>query len=603
MGVVYEARQAGLGRVVAVKVMRGSGFATEPLRRRFRNEAEAVARFDHPHIVPVYEVGRAGGLDYFSMKRVEGAALDAVLADYADDPRDAVRLVAAVADAIHHAHLRGILHRDLKPANILVDDRGEPHVTDFGLARSVESASDLTRTGCIVGTPSYMAPEQADADRGGVTTATAVYGLGAVFYALLTGRAPHVGDGLFAILAKVRSASPEPPSRLNRRVPRALDRVCLKCLEADPRRRYESARAFADDLRRWLRGEPIAARPACPWVRMALWCRRRPLPAALAAALAVATTVGAAGIAWKWQEAEREAATSAEVVGALRRIFLAPANGPGGRGAAPTVRELLDREAALVGGHFQGRPRAEAAIRAVIGDAYLGLGEPALALPHLQEAVRLDRERLGASHPTVPRAANRLALALDGVGRSREAESLARRTLQASDLACGPVSPTSLEAADGLGWILRGAGRFAEAEPFLRRALDGRRRVLPAGHPDILHSVRRLCLLDLDLARYDEAGTLADEYEHGIRCAHGPNHPEVVSALTCRGLVLARQGRPDLATPYFRRAADEARRILGPGHQWTTWATAELARVTRAEPATGPKDSVVPRVYPAFLER
>ncbi len=222
---------------------------------RFQNEAEAVAQLDHPHIVPIYEVGRHLGRHFFSMKLIAGSSLDKRLGEFATDPRrKTARLMATIARAVHHAHQRGILHRDLKPANILLDEQGEPHVTDFGLAKRIEDDGELTESGAPVGTPSYMSPEQANGDKGSLSTATDVYGLGTILYALLAGRAPFAGTTLLETLDKVRNSSPEPPSQLNNRVPRDLEIICLKCLEKEPNHRYPSALALAEDLDRWLSG-------------------------------------------------------------------------------------------------------------------------------------------------------------------------------------------------------------------------------------------------------------------------------------------------------------------------------------------------------------
>ncbi len=292
MGVVYKARQLSLNRSVALKMIKAARFASADEVRRFQNEAEAVARLDHPNIVPIFEVGQFEDQHYFSMKLIAGESLDKRLKDYLADPRGAAKLVAMAAGAIHHAHQRGILHRDLKPANVLVDTEGQPHVTDFGLAKRVNGDSELTQSGAILGTPAYMAPEQTSGSRGTVTTSTDVYGLGAILFALLTGRAPFGGATVLDTLAQVRERQPEPPRKLNPRVPRDLEVVCLKCLEKDPRRRYASADALAEDLKRWLAGEPIAARPVGKAARLWMWCRRRPVIAGLSAAVLVAVLGG-----------------------------------------------------------------------------------------------------------------------------------------------------------------------------------------------------------------------------------------------------------------------------------------------------------------------
>ncbi len=335
MGVVYKARQVSLNRPVALKMIRDAAFASDHDRRRFQYEAEAVAMLDHPGIVPIHEVGDHEGQRYFTMKLIAGASLSEVLASYRDDPRRAATLVAQVAEAVHHAHMRGILHRDLKPGNILVDADGNPHVTDFGLARKVDGDSEMTASGAIVGTPAYMAPEQASGRRGSITTATDVYGLGSVLYALFTGQAPFRGDSAVDTLSKVKDEPPEPPRKLNPKLPQDLEVICLKCLEKDPRRRYASARALADDLEHWLEGEPIAARRVGSAERLWLWCNRRPALAGLSAAIALLIAAGTATVIAVQSRAnaalqannaqllranERESAASAELREANERV-------------------------------------------------------------------------------------------------------------------------------------------------------------------------------------------------------------------------------------------------------------------------------------------
>jgi thiol-disulfide isomerase/thioredoxin len=294
MGVVFRAREKGLNRVVALKMILAGQLATPDEVRRFRQEAEEAGCLDHPHIVPIYRTGEHGGQHYFTMKLVEGGTLGERVDDYRGDPRAAARLVAQVAGAVHYAHQRGILHRDLKPGNILVDARGEPHVTDFGLAKHLGAGADDTRSGVIAGTPGFMSPEQA-AGRRGLTVAADVYGLGALLHFLLAGKAPFQAASPMDTLTKVLHEEPVPLRRLNPKVDRDLETICLRCLEKDPRRRYDSAAALAADLGRWLAGEPIRARPAGALERAAKWVRRRPAAAALAGVLAAAALLLAGG--------------------------------------------------------------------------------------------------------------------------------------------------------------------------------------------------------------------------------------------------------------------------------------------------------------------
>jgi hypothetical protein len=302
MGVVYRARHAALQRTVAVKMILAGQFAGPPDIERFRREAEAAASLDHPHIIPIYEVGEWDGQPFFSMKFVEGGSLAQFLAGRRwplgepEADRRAARLVADVARAVHHAHQRGILHRDLKPANILLDPQGGPLVSDFGLAKRVEGPSGLTQSGAILGSPPYMAPELAGGGGKRVTTSADVYALGAILYELLTGRPPFRAETPLDTLMRVLHDEPVSPDRLRPRLAHDLAVICLKCLRKEPGARYGTAVALAEDLERYLADRPIEARPAGLRERAVKWARRKPAVAALVAVSALALVLLVAGL-------------------------------------------------------------------------------------------------------------------------------------------------------------------------------------------------------------------------------------------------------------------------------------------------------------------
>src|SRR5205807_4839319 len=297
-GVVFRARQKSLNRTVALKVISLGQSASKSHLKGFLLEAEAAARLEHPGIVPIHEVGERDGSCYFSMQFIEGGQLDEVVRREPMPIRRAVELIAKVARTVHYAHEHGILHRDIKPGNILLDAKGEPHLTDFGLARLVETESSVTHTLDVIGTPSYMAPEQAVGNNAAVSRVTDVYGLGAVLYQLLTDHPPFAGGTTYETIRLLRDTEPRPPRLLNPKVDRDLSTICLKCLEKDPQRRYSSALALAEDLEHWLKNEPIEARPTGVFTRGKKWVRRNPTSALLAASL-IALTVAAGWIVWK----------------------------------------------------------------------------------------------------------------------------------------------------------------------------------------------------------------------------------------------------------------------------------------------------------------
>jgi len=304
MGIVFKARQKRLNRIVALKMIRSGVLATPREVHLFQREAEAVAALDHPNIVSILETGAHGDLLFYSMKLIAGRNLQKSLARFKNRPVAIARLVVQVAGAIHHAHERGVLHRDLKPSNILVDDQDEPHVIDFGLAKWLENdESTVASAASAVGTPSYMAPEQAQGLRDQITTATDVYGLGTLLYALLTGNSPFRADTAQETMRQVIHQEPRRPCTLNPQADPDLETVCLKCLEKEPKKRCASARELAEDLERWLDGKPILARPVSTTERLWKYARRHPVTSMLIGMLLLTFTLGSGGIFWQWRQA------------------------------------------------------------------------------------------------------------------------------------------------------------------------------------------------------------------------------------------------------------------------------------------------------------
>ena len=322
MGIVYKARQIRLNRLVALKMMLAGTDAEPEELARFRSEAEAVARLQHPYIVQIYEVGEHDGRPYFSLEFLEGGSLDKKLKSTTLRPREAAEILAKLAQAMAAAHQRGIIHRDLKPANILLTADGTPKITDFGLAKRLEEDQGRTRSGAVMGTPSYMAPEQAMGKINELGPSADIYSLGAILYDLLTGRPPFLGATVLETLQMVQTEEPLRPSRLHPKLPADLETICLKCLEKEPPKRYASSLALAEDLGRFLDGKPIEARATPAWERAWKWARRRPAAAALLA-LATVTVLGliTAGAAFARYEsrARNEKAHEADVQAQLKK--------------------------------------------------------------------------------------------------------------------------------------------------------------------------------------------------------------------------------------------------------------------------------------------
>ena len=343
MGVVYKARHLRLNRPVALKMLLAGLFTLPKERQRFLREAEAVASLRHPNIVQIFDSGELDGQPYFTMEFIEGGTLSRKLAGTPLRASNAARLLAKLAEAIKVAHEGGIIHRDLKPGNVLLTADGTPKVSDFGLARRMEDEPGLTASGVALGTPSYMAPEQAKAKSGTIGPAADIYALGATLYELLTGRPPFLAESAAETIQQVILQEPVSPSKLNARVPRDLETICLKCLQKDPRRRDLTAGALADDLGRFERGEPIVARPVGPLKRLVRKVRRRPgLALALAVSVLLALTLAIAGVLWQVQRVATGQAVEEDLREAIHFLDISDWD---------KARAMLDKaEARLAGG-------------------------------------------------------------------------------------------------------------------------------------------------------------------------------------------------------------------------------------------------------------
>jgi tetratricopeptide (TPR) repeat protein len=511
MGVVYRARQISLDREVAVKILLDSAFATPDELARFRAEAAAAAALQHPNIVAVHEIGEEKGRRYFSMDFVAGKDLAALTRDGPLPPRQAAELVAKVADAIRHTHERGILHRDLKPSNVLVDALGEPRVTDFGLAKRVagrpsgpaelahqaDAAPPLTLTGQVIGTPGYMSPEQATAKRD-IGPATDLYSLGALLYQLITGRAPFVGETPTAVLRQVEESEPVSPCLLNPSVSADLETICLKCLAKEPERRYASARELDEDLRRYLAGEPILARPISATQRAWRWCCRRPAIASLAAVVASLLGIVAFGAVLSAQrfrtDREAEAGLRAEAESRLRQgeRLINFMLGDLVKGLEPVGRlDVLESAIAEVDRFYSETPpenmpleaqrhRANALFQ--FGEIRSRQGRLPAALTNYDAAINAY-SRLVSAAPTNLAWQNELARAWNSLGIAfamqkdftNAAVALGRALAGREHLRNSqPTNPEWLSGyaatAQNLGQVQRNLGKLDQAEDLLRRA-------------------------------------------------------------------------------------------------------------------------------------
>ena len=557
MGVVYKARQLGLNRLVAIKMILSGDYADSGDLARFRLEAEAVAKLQHPNIVQVYAIDEAGGKPYFCLEFVNGGPLQRQLGGNPQPPRQAARMVEQLADAMAYAHQNHIVHRDLKPANVLLTETGVPKVADFGLAKRLDGeASHQTQSGSILGTPSYMAPEQAHGRTRDVGPGGDIYSLGAMLYEMLVGRPPFKGQTVLDTLEMVRSQEPIAPSRMQPKIPRDLETICLKCLQKDPKNRYHTAGALAEDLRRFQAHEPIFARPIPTWERAWKWARRRPLAAALVAvSVLFALSLAVGGVAFGAYQRSQVLKEKKLTDAANNQRQLAEKNFDRARLAVDEMltsvgqqrlayeprMEKLRRDLLTKALHFQQGFLQEKSddpeIRDETGRAYARAGDIQEMLGDHEAAEKAYDDgqailsELSTQFPAndqyqrdLATCLNNMGQLLKNAGRTPEAEQAFRQVLDlrrklADEKGDAQDRLELANVSDNLGGLLLGQGRYAEAETLLRQSLG------------ILEALAN--------------GSTDPMYQENL--ARGRNN---------LGLLLSATGRPDEAEKSFRQALD-----------------------------------------------
>lgn len=603
MGEVFKAWDPDLERWIALKYLRSED---PEMAERLLREARAQARVEHPSVCQVYEVGEEGGRPFIAMQYVDGRPLNDAARDLPVEHQ--VLLVRKVAEAVQAAHAQGLIHRDLKPANILVaeteDGRLHPYVLDFGIARQQDVAG-LTVTGQIIGTPGYLSPEQARGEHRSVDRRSDVFSLGVILYELLGGTRPFEGDSSAELLVSLLVKDPTPLRRIAPRVPRDLATVVMTCLEADPDRRYPSARELADDLDRFLEGEPVRARPVSSAEKLWRTARRHKAATALVATFALLAVGLAAALVGSWIKhtadlaRERDVAVTREteareVADYLTSIF--QVSDPNvSRGDTVTARELLDRGADRIRSSFPDQPLVRARLMHTIGTIHRQLGLLDEAEQLLREALELRQTELGPDQLEVADDVAQLAIVLAEQGRYDEAEPLFRRAAELARRNLPPDDPRIATALNHLASLFGLQGRYDESSQILREVVDVRIRAFGEDHPSVAQSLARLAGNLGRQGRYEEAESAYRRAIAILEDAHGADHPIVAATLSNFASILDESGQTAEAESLLRRALEIKETVYGADHPAIADTLYNLANVSHRLGRTDDEEAALGR--------
>ncbi|MCH8806009.1 MAG: serine/threonine protein kinase [Planctomycetes bacterium] len=620
MGVVYLAEQDNPQRRVALKLLK-AGMSSPGTLRRFEYEAQVLGRLQHPGIAQVFEAGTAdtgsGRHAFFAMEYVKGRPLGAHAKAEHLGTRRRLELMMDVCDAVQHAHQKGVIHRDLKPANILVNEAGRPKVLDFGVARAIDPDVQMTtlrtNVGQLIGTLPYMSPEQVTGDPDELDTRSDVYALGVILYELLAGRPPYDirKRTLHEAVRIIREEEPLPLSSVDRVFRGDVATIVAKALEKDRERRYASASDLSADLGRYLRDEPIQARPASRIYQLRKFARRHRAVVlgaittllTLVAGVVVATTFAlreteqrqlaeeksaeAERNAEMARASERKARASEQTARANERRALAVSEylsemfhslDPYRGGTELKLVDVVDRAAQRIEESLGDQPDVEASLRNEFGSVYLSLGRLDDAEPHYEKALELRRRVLPAEHPETLDSLNNLGQLRTGQGRFAEAKRLLIEALAGRRSVLGPDDPKTLITMNNLALAVQYQGQLEEAEHLLRETLERQQRVLGDDHTDTLTTMANIAGLLRQHRRFDEAEPLLRTVLEGFTRAYGAEHPRTLLAVGALAVTLKQDKKFEQAEALYRRRVETSRRVLGEKHPDTLIATANLAK-------------------------